>query len=160
MEKNHIIISGDRKVNKTSFVMELMEKIHRPKYGFITDMSEVDEKGFHDIYIHRAGVPKDKWCYKEENRIGDCDTRQHNVKPEIFEGLGVYRHKWVAAAAFILGSAATRRLVSLQKGGKRDESDDSYGCKRKRCDFPGWAGRHVWNDSVRRDSCGYTEGAA
>ena len=89
MEKNHIIISGDRKVNKTSFVMELMEKIHRPKYGFITDMSEVDEKGFHDIYIHRAGVPKDKWCYKEENRIGDCDTRQHNVKTEIFEGLGV-----------------------------------------------------------------------
>ncbi len=58
-------------------------------YGFCTQNEEPDEKGFHDIYIHPAGQAFEERVFTSENKIGRCDTRIHDVNPEVSGSAGV-----------------------------------------------------------------------
>ncbi len=80
------MIGGERGAGKSTLIARLLEENTRPVYGFVTRMTAADETGFHQIYMHPAsGTPL---TYGEENHIGDCDSRIHNVNPQVFDNLG------------------------------------------------------------------------
>ncbi len=82
----HIAVTGERGAGKTYVIQKLMEELSCPKYGFMTKSLSADENGFHPIYIHPAGAAER--VYTQENLIGTCDTRIHNINLEVFDRLG------------------------------------------------------------------------
>lgn len=85
--KKHVLICGERGVGKSTLVRKLLEEIKVPVSGFMTKSTEPDEKGFHAIYMYPALGPYTR--HERDNRIGDCDTKQHLVNPDVFDGLGM-----------------------------------------------------------------------
>lgn len=85
----HIFLEGARHVGKSTLIEKLLEDWKGPVYGFKTKSLEPDENGFHPIYIHPAGTPEAERVYTRENCIGSCDTKIHNINPEVFDTLGV-----------------------------------------------------------------------
>lgn len=83
----HILICGEIGAGKSTLIQRLLEKNERPVYGFITKRLEPDETGFHPVYIHPAGA--EERAYAKENLVGTCDSKKHNVSPEVFNTLGV-----------------------------------------------------------------------
>ena len=86
MPSKHIILCGDRGVGKSTLIQKLLEANTRPVYGFFTKRLAADETGFHPIYIHPANTAER--VHTEENRIGTCDSKIHNVSIEVFDTLG------------------------------------------------------------------------
>lgn len=86
-ERKHILVCGDVGVGKSTLISRLLECNTRPVYGFITKRLEAEENGFHPIYIHPAGAKKRVWT--EENQIGTCDRKTHNINLAVFNTLGV-----------------------------------------------------------------------
>ena len=86
-QRKHILICGEVGVGKSTLIQRLLLQCNRPLYGFITKKLEPDEKGFHPIYIHPAGVRERR--FDEDNLIGTCDRRIHNIHLEVFNTLGV-----------------------------------------------------------------------
>lgn len=83
----HILICGEVNAGKSTLIAKLLKATNRPLYGFVTKRLEADETGFHPIYIHPAGAAER--THAEENLIGTCDTKIHNVSTETFDTLGV-----------------------------------------------------------------------
>lgn len=83
----HILICGEVNAGKSTLIAKLLEATNRPLYGFITKRLKADEAGFHPIYIHPAGVAER--THADDNLIGTCDTRVHNVSTDTFNTLGV-----------------------------------------------------------------------
>lgn len=86
-ERKHILICGEVGVGKSTLIWRLLAQNTRPLYGFITKKLDPDENGFHPIYIHPAGAGER--VYKEENLVGTCDRRIHNINLDVFNTLGV-----------------------------------------------------------------------
>lgn len=85
----HILIVGNRGVGKSTLISRLLPHSSRPICGFITKSLPPDETGFHPIYIHPASAPVESRVFTEENLIGTCDTKIHNVNLNVFDTLGV-----------------------------------------------------------------------
>ena len=100
--KRHILINGERNVGKSTLIRRLVEEAGCPVYGFCTQNEEPDEKGFHDIYIHPAGQAFEERVFTSENKIGRCDTRIHDVNPEVFDTAGVKYMEDVRADGIIV----------------------------------------------------------
>lgn len=83
----HILICGEVGIGKSTLIARLLEHSNRPLYGFITKKLDPDENGFHPIYIHPAGIKMRVW--EQENMIGTCDRRTHNINLDVFNTLGV-----------------------------------------------------------------------
>ena len=83
----HILICGEVGIGKSTLITRLLEHSNRPLYGFITKKLDPDENGFHPIYIHPAGIKTRVW--EQENMIGTCDRRTHNINLDVFNTLGV-----------------------------------------------------------------------
>ena len=88
-EPRHILLCGARGVGKSTLIQKLLASCTRPVSGFLTKRLAPDETGFHPIYIHPAGLAEAQRKYSARNLIGTCDSRVHNVFPEVFDGLGV-----------------------------------------------------------------------
>ena len=88
-EKRHILICGERGVGKSTLIERLLQVCSRPRYGFVTKMEPAGEDGFHPIYIHPAGQPREERVYTEANCIGVCDSRTHRANLDAFNTLGV-----------------------------------------------------------------------
>ncbi|MEN6418609.1 MAG: nucleoside-triphosphatase [Clostridiaceae bacterium] len=86
-ERKHILISGEVGVGKSTLIQRLLAQNTRPLYGFITKKLDPDENGFHPIYIHPAGASER--VYGENNMVGTCDRRIHNINLDAFNTLGV-----------------------------------------------------------------------
>ena len=86
-ERMHILICGEVGTGKSTLIQRLLAQNTRPLYGFVTKKLDPDENGFHPIYIHPAGAAERK--YEEENQIGTCDRRTHNINLEAFNTIGV-----------------------------------------------------------------------
>ncbi len=87
MRIKHILLCGDRGVGKSTLIQKLLAANTRHVYGFLTRRLAADETGFHPIYIHPAGAVER--VHTDENQIGACDSRIHNVSVEVFNTLGV-----------------------------------------------------------------------
>ena len=83
----HILICGEVGIGKSTLIARLLEHSSRPLYGFITKKLDPDENGFHPIYIHPAGIKTRVW--DQDNMIGTCDRRTHNINLDVFNTLGV-----------------------------------------------------------------------
>ncbi|MCE5234883.1 MAG: nucleoside-triphosphatase [Clostridiaceae bacterium] len=86
-EKKHILICGEIGAGKSTLISRLIAHSARPVYGFVTKRLEADGSGFHPIYIHPAG--SDARRYGENNLVGTCDRKIHNVNLDAFNTLGV-----------------------------------------------------------------------
>jgi len=86
-ERKHILICGEVGIGKSTLIARLLEHSNRPLYGFITKKLDPDENGFHPIYIHPAGAVERK--FEQDNLIGTCDRRIHNINLDAFNTLGV-----------------------------------------------------------------------
>ena len=86
-QQKHILICGEVGVGKSTLIQRLLAHSSRPRYGFITKKLEPDENGFHPIYIHPAGAIER--VYNEQNLVGTCDRRIHNINLDAFNTLGV-----------------------------------------------------------------------
>lgn len=87
-EKKHILICGERGVGKSTLIARLLAHCPLPRYGFVTKRTEVDSSGFHPIFIHPAGIPEAERVYTEQNQIGSCDSKTHNINLDVFNSLG------------------------------------------------------------------------
>ena len=85
----HILITGPSGAGKSTLIRRLLEAWALPYGGFMTKKEAKDESGYHPIYIHPAARSLDQRQFAEENRIGSCDKRIHDKKPEVFETLGL-----------------------------------------------------------------------
>lgn len=119
MNKRHILLTGKRGVGKSTIVQKLLASWEGPVSGFVTKRLAADETGFHPIYIHPAGLPFEAHRHSPENLIGTCDTRTHNVVPEVFDGLGVqYLSSAVPGSLIVmdeLGFMETQATLFLQE---------------------------------------------
>lgn len=86
MQTKHILLCGDRGVGKSTLIQKLLQANTRPVYGFYTKRLAADETGFHPIYIYEASDPIRS--HTDENQIGTCDSKIHNVSIEVFNRLG------------------------------------------------------------------------
>lgn len=86
-EQRHILICGEVGAGKSTLIQKLLKQSTRPVYGFVTKRLEADETGFHPIYIHPAGAQAR--AHEQENLIGTCDSKVHNIVTETFDTLGV-----------------------------------------------------------------------
>ena len=86
MEKRHVILTGPRGSGKSSMISAVVRELCLPVYGFVSDFLPADRNGYHPIYIHPADE-KERF-YREENCLGTCDTRIHNIRPEVFDSIG------------------------------------------------------------------------
>ena len=82
----HLIICGKRNSGKTWLFQRLLEACRMPVYGFVTDIVNTREDGYHEIYMFPVG-DKERLC-TEENHVGDCNMSERTVHPEVFENLG------------------------------------------------------------------------
>ena len=89
MQKSHILLTGERGVGKSTLIQRLLKEADMPVYGFVTTREAADAAGFHPIYFHPAGQPKEARCHTEENLAGMCDRKTHTVHLAAFDGLGV-----------------------------------------------------------------------
>lgn len=85
--RKHILICGEVGAGKSTLIQKLLKQTNRPLYGFVTKRLDADETGFHPIYIHPAGAIER--THAEDNMIGTCDTKIHNINTETFNTLGV-----------------------------------------------------------------------
>ncbi len=86
MNKRHILICGEVGIGKSTLISRLLGQTDVPLYGFITKRLASDETGFHPIYIHPAGAAER--CYGEDNLIGTCNSKVHNINLDAFDTLG------------------------------------------------------------------------
>ena len=82
----HVIICGQRGTGKTTLIEMLLAQYTGPLYGFRTKITHTGADGYHQIYMFPA--KKQENTLTEENHIGDCNTRERIIYPEVFETLG------------------------------------------------------------------------
>lgn len=87
--RRHILICGEQGAGKSALIQRLLAETGLPAYGFLTKKEAAGADGFHPIYLHPAGVPASQRAYTAENLLGACDRVVHNVRPEVFNTLGV-----------------------------------------------------------------------
>lgn len=86
--KQHILITGERGAGKSTLLWRLQRELCCPIYGFRTVREAADKTGFHPIYIHAAAEPREQYCFSQENLVGICNGRQHDVRIAAFDTLG------------------------------------------------------------------------
>ena len=87
-EKPHILICGDVGAGKSTLIRRLLLQMDLPIYGYITKRLDNDADGFHPIYIHPAGQPTEQRVHTDENLIGTCNRKIHNIRLNVFDTLG------------------------------------------------------------------------
>lgn len=87
MYMKHIVICGEKKTGKSTLIERLISQCTLPIYGFYTRTTARREDGYHSIYLYPAGSKARPETAR--NHVGDCNSRQRTVHPEVFNELGV-----------------------------------------------------------------------
>ncbi|MDD2232485.1 MAG: nucleoside-triphosphatase [Sphaerochaetaceae bacterium] len=81
---NNILILGERGAGKSTLIANLLKLNRLPVGGFLTRRDAAGPDGFHEVRIY----PADGMPFKEDNLVGRCDSRIHDVNLDVFNGLG------------------------------------------------------------------------
>ncbi|MEA5144185.1 MAG: nucleoside-triphosphatase [Oscillibacter sp.] len=85
---HHILLCGEVGAGKSTLIRRLLSYAAMPISGFVTKRQAEDETGFHPIYIHPAAQAENQRVCSEDNLVGTCDRRTHNIRLEAFDTLG------------------------------------------------------------------------
>lgn len=85
----HIFITGPSGAGKSTLIRRLLEAWGLPIGGFMTKKEAKDKSGYYPIYIHPAAASPEQRRFSEDNRIGSCNQRIHDKKPQVFDTLGL-----------------------------------------------------------------------
>ena len=83
----HILIHGRCGAGKSTMIEKLVSELDVPIYGFYTRTMQTNDAGYHQIYMYPAG--RVKRHTREDNHVGDCNTRERTVNLQVFDTLGV-----------------------------------------------------------------------
>ncbi len=84
MEK--ILLLGRRRSGRSSMIRALLRDVEVPVFGYETVTMGTRADGYHEIYLYRYGQTQHE--KREENHVGDCNTRERVVRNQVFDTLG------------------------------------------------------------------------
>ncbi|MEG1524206.1 MAG: nucleoside-triphosphatase [Clostridia bacterium] len=89
-DNNHILISGDIGVGKSTLIRQLLLESGKSCCGFLTKRLPADEHGESATYLHAASISEEDRFYTQENRIGSCNNKHCTFQcPVAFDTYGV-----------------------------------------------------------------------
>ena len=100
MDQKHILICGPRGAGKSFLIETLLQRWDHPIYGYITRSTPRDEQGYHSIYMYPAGTIERPQTRR--NHVGDCNSRERRVNPQVFEELGVECLQWNSDGVIVM----------------------------------------------------------
>lgn len=84
MEK--ILLLGRRRSGRSSMIRALLRDVEAPVFGYETVTMQTRPDGYHEIYLYPYGQTQhDK---REENHVGDCNTRERVIYNQVFDSTG------------------------------------------------------------------------
>jgi nucleoside-triphosphatase len=84
MEK--ILLIGQRRSGRSSMIRALLRDVEAPVFGYETVTMGTRADGYHEIYLYPYGQRQRE--KREENHVGDCNTRERILYPQVFDTLG------------------------------------------------------------------------
>ena len=84
MEK--ILLLGRRRSGRSSMIRALLRDIQAPVYGYETVTMGTRPDGYHEIYLYPYGQTQHE--KREENHVGDCNTRERVIYNQVFDTMG------------------------------------------------------------------------
>ena len=84
MEK--ILLLGRRRSGRSSMIRALLRDAEVPVYGYETVTMGTRPDGYHEIYLYPYGQTQHE--KREENHVGDCNTRERVIYNQVFDTLG------------------------------------------------------------------------
>jgi len=84
MEK--ILLLGRRRSGRSSMIRALLRDVEAPVYGYETVTMGTRPDGYHEIYLYPYGQTQHE--KREENHVGDCNTRERVIYNQVFDTLG------------------------------------------------------------------------
>ena len=84
MEK--ILLLGRRRSGRSSLIRALLRDVEAPVYGYETVTMGTRPDGYHEIYLYPYGETLHE--KREENHVGDCNTRERVIHTQVFDTLG------------------------------------------------------------------------
>ena len=83
----HILLYGRRRSGRSAMIRALLPLVHLPVSGYETRTVRTNGDGFHEIYLFPYGDRE--LAADAKNHVGDCNTRERVLYPEVFDTLGV-----------------------------------------------------------------------
>ena len=84
MEK--ILLLGRRRSGRSSMIRALLRDVKVPVFGYETVTMGTRPDGYHEIYLYPYGQTQQE--KREENHVGDCNTRERVIYKQVFDALG------------------------------------------------------------------------
>lgn len=84
MEK--ILLVGRRRSGRSSMIRRLLQDVEAPVFGYETVTMCTRADGYHEIYLYPYGLEQHE--KREENHVGDCNTRERVIHEQVFDTLG------------------------------------------------------------------------
>ena len=84
MEK--ILLLGRRRSGRSSMIRALLQDVEVPVFGYETVTMGTRADGYHEIYLYPYGQTQHE--KREENHVGDCNTRERVIRNQAFDTLG------------------------------------------------------------------------
>ena len=85
----HILLYGGRRSGRSAMIRALLKGSDAPIYGYETRTLCTNEHGYHEIYLFPYGAAATD--PGEHCHVGDCNTKQRVIFPEVFNTAGVSR---------------------------------------------------------------------
>ena len=84
MEKT--LLLGRRRSGRSRMIRALLRDVEAPVFGYETVTMGTRTDGYHEIYLYPYGQTRHE--KREENHVGDCNTRERVIYNQVFDTLG------------------------------------------------------------------------
>ena len=84
--REKILLVGRRRSGRSSMIRALLREVEAPVFGYETVTMGTRTDGYHEIYLYPYGHARHE--KREENHVGDCNTRERVIYKQVFDTLG------------------------------------------------------------------------
>ena len=84
--REKILLVGHRRSGRSSMIRRLLREVEAPVFGYETVTMGTRTDGYHEIYLYPYGHARHE--KREENHVGDCNTRERVIYKQVFDTLG------------------------------------------------------------------------